>query len=129
MPFIVYILYTEKYNKHYTGFTSDIENRLLSHNVLGKGWTAKYRPWKLIFSKEFNTKKDAMEYEKWLKTGVGRDFIKTKTYLYLHYLSSAHNPFVDLVFILRCFLDHQFWAISAETHKIYVTIVNDLSYL
>ena len=49
----------------------------MSHNELGKDWTAKYRPWKLIFTKDFDSKKDAIVYEKWLKSGVGRDFIKT----------------------------------------------------
>ena len=49
---------------------------MLSHNYLGKDWTAKYRPWKLIFTKEFELKIDAMKFEKWLKTGAGRDFIK-----------------------------------------------------
>ena len=77
MPFIVYILYSNTAKKHYTGFTSNLEQRLLSHNELGKGWTAKYRPLQLIFTIEFEIKKEAMDYEKWLKTGVGRDFIKT----------------------------------------------------
>ena len=77
MIFTVYILYSNTAKKHYTGFTTNLEQRLISHNELGKGWTSKYRPWQLIFSKEFVTKKEAMEYEKWLKTGVGRDFIKT----------------------------------------------------
>ncbi len=49
---------------------------MLSHNELGNGWTAKYRPWKLIFTKEFEDKAEAMKFEKWLKTGSGRDFIK-----------------------------------------------------
>jgi hypothetical protein len=30
-----------------------------------------------FYFKEFDTKNEAMGYEKWLKTGVGRDFIKT----------------------------------------------------
>jgi putative endonuclease len=51
--------------------------RLESHNKLGNDWTARYRPWKLIFSKDFAEKEEAMVYEKWLKSGVGRDFIKT----------------------------------------------------
>ena len=76
MAFIVYILYSATAKKHYTGFTSNLEQRLLSHNKLGRDWTLKYRPWQLIFTKEFETKKEAMDYEKWLKTGVGRDFIK-----------------------------------------------------
>jgi putative endonuclease len=77
MLYTVYILYSPKHQKHYTGFTSNLDQRLLSHNQLGEGWTAKYRPWQLIFTKEFDTKKEAMDYEKWLKSGAGRDFIKT----------------------------------------------------
>jgi putative endonuclease len=76
MIYTVYILYSEKFNKHYTGYSSNLSQRLLSHNELGHGWTAKYRPWKLIYSKNFNEKSDAMAYEKWLKTGAGREFIK-----------------------------------------------------
>ena len=75
--FFVYILYSEHHGKHYTGFTSDLEQRLISHNKFGKDWTSRYRPWKLIYKKEFENKSLAMEYEKWLKTGAGRDFIKT----------------------------------------------------
>jgi len=76
--YIVYVLYSDTYDKHYTGFTSRLEDRILSHNSLsGKGYTKKYRPWRLIYQKEFNNKTDAMAYEKWLKSGVGRDFIKT----------------------------------------------------
>ena len=75
--FNTYVLYSEKFNKHYTGFTSDLNKRLVSHQELGnKDWTTKYRPWKLIFSKEFTIKSDAIKFEKWLKTGVGREFIK-----------------------------------------------------
>ena len=77
MPFTVYVLFSEHYSKHYTGFTSDLENRLNSHNEFGKDWTARYRPWKLIYSKTFDSKKEALEHEKWLKSGVGRDFIKS----------------------------------------------------
>ena len=77
MNYTVYILFSEKFNKHYTGYTSDLAVRLLSHNEFGHGWTAKYRPWKLIFTKEFENKKEAILFEKWLKSGAGRDFIKT----------------------------------------------------
>ena len=77
MMFIVYILYSQKYKKHYTGFTSNLAGRLKSHNDFGRDWTSKYRPWKLIFSKDFLDKSEAIGYEKWLKSGVGRDFIQT----------------------------------------------------
>jgi len=77
MKYIVYILFSPDFQKHYTGYTSSLEQRLLSHNKFGHGWTSRYRPWVLIYSKEFENKNAAMVYEKWLKTGVGREFIKT----------------------------------------------------
>ncbi|MEO7265744.1 MAG: GIY-YIG nuclease family protein [Ferruginibacter sp.] len=77
MIYTVYILYSPQFKKHYTGFSSNMVERILSHNQLGKDWTAKYRPWKIIFTKEFITKSEALIFEKWLKTGIGRDFIKT----------------------------------------------------
>jgi putative endonuclease len=75
--FTVYVLYSDKYDKTYTGFTSNLEQRILSHNKLGKGWTARYRPWRVLYTEEFEDKKQAMKREKELKTGKGRYFIKT----------------------------------------------------
>ena len=77
MNYTTYVLYSDTSDKHYIGFTSDLNQRFLSHNELGKGWTAKYRPWRIIYTKEFQVKSEAMAFEKWLKTGAGRDFIKT----------------------------------------------------
>ena len=76
MIFSVYVLFSEKFEKHYTGYSSNLASRLESHFNSGNDWTAKYRPWKLIYTNEFETKQEAIAYEKWLKTGVGRDFIK-----------------------------------------------------
>jgi putative endonuclease len=80
MMFCVYVLFSPQAHKHYTGFTSNLQERLRSHNQLGSGWTARYRPWKLIYSKDFMTKTEATKYEKWLKSGQGRKFIKTLPY-------------------------------------------------
>jgi putative endonuclease len=77
MEYCVYVLFSASYEKHYTGYTSDLQSRLISHNELGKGWTSKYRPWKLIYLEKFNLKSEAIVREKWLKSGVGRAFIKT----------------------------------------------------
>ncbi|MBD3628651.1 GIY-YIG nuclease family protein [Cyclobacterium sp.] len=75
--FTVYALYSEKYDKIYIGFTSNLQKRLISHNELGKkGWTIKFRPWKVIHTEEFESKKEAMDREKYLKTGIGREFIR-----------------------------------------------------
>ena len=75
--FYTYVLYSEIYDKIYIGFTSDLEKRLLSHNILAaKGWTIKYRPWKLVYTENFEVKDDAMRREKALKTSAGRRFIR-----------------------------------------------------
>jgi len=77
MPYTVYILFSEIHKKQSTGFTSNLKERFKSHNELGNDWTSKYRPWKIIYFKEFEFKEDAMKYESWLKTGIARDFIKS----------------------------------------------------
>ena len=77
MVYTVYVLFSTKFTEHYTGYSSNHEERIKSHNVYGTDWTARHRPWKVIHTKVFDTKAEAMKYEKWLKTGVGRDFIKT----------------------------------------------------
>jgi putative endonuclease len=41
------------------------------------GFTFKYRPWKLIYTEVFQNKSEALKREKWLKTGIGRNLIKT----------------------------------------------------
>ncbi|GAB4208075.1 MAG: hypothetical protein Fur0023_19380 [Bacteroidia bacterium] len=75
--YIVYALYSEKYNKIYIGYTSNLDQRILSHNILSKkGWTRKYRPWEVFYTEEFTSKSEAIVREKYLKSGVGRKFIK-----------------------------------------------------
>ena len=73
--FVVYILSSYRANKLYTGHTSDLISRIRSHNEFGKGWTARYRPWHVIYMEFYATKKEALCREKWLKSGVGREFI------------------------------------------------------
>ena len=77
--FKVYVLYSENYNKIYIGFTTNLEQRLISHNELAtKGYTIKFRPWKLIHQEGFETKGEAMIREKQLKSSKGGDFIWEK---------------------------------------------------
>jgi len=75
--FVVYILYSKKFNKNYTGFTSNLIARYKSHNFFGKkGFTLKFRPWEVVYVEFFYTKSDAVDREKYLKSGVGREFIQ-----------------------------------------------------
>ncbi|MBE8725777.1 GIY-YIG nuclease family protein [Flavobacterium hungaricum] len=75
--FVVYIVYSEKFMKTYTGFSSNLIERFKSHNFLEtKGSTPKFRPWTVIYVEFFNSKTQATKREKYLKTVVGREFIK-----------------------------------------------------
>ena len=75
--FATYVLYSKKFDKIYIGYTSDLEKRLLFHNKLAtKGWTVKFRPWKIIYKEEYETKPEAMKREKQLKSYQGRLFIR-----------------------------------------------------
>jgi putative endonuclease len=74
--YTVYVLFSKKFNKIYIGYTNDLENRIISHNELGKkGWALRFRPWTLVHSEEFNTKAEALLKEKQLKSGKGREWI------------------------------------------------------
>ncbi|WP_027420951.1 GIY-YIG nuclease family protein [Crocinitomix catalasitica] len=75
MEFVVYILYSQKADKIYIGFTSDLISRIYSHNNLQKGHTQKYRPWSVVYVEFYNTKIEAMHREKNLKGGQGRAWI------------------------------------------------------
>ena len=76
MDFTVYVLYSEKYEKIYIGYTSDLEARIKSHNEFAtKGWTIRFRPWKLIYTETFENKTEALERERQLKSARGRVFI------------------------------------------------------
>jgi putative endonuclease len=76
--FTVYVLYSEKYDKIYVGFTSDLEARLKSHNQLSrKGWTVRYRPWEIIYTETYADKQSAMRRERALKSSQGRKFIRS----------------------------------------------------
>ena len=75
--YTTYVLYSEKYDKIYIGYTSNLQQRLLSHNELAtKGWTVKFRPWRLLYFEEYEDKSEAMKRERQLKSYQGRLFIR-----------------------------------------------------
>jgi putative endonuclease len=74
--YIVYALYSKSYDKIYVGYTSNLVQRMLSHNKLStKGYTLKYRPWIVVYTESLDTKKAALIREKQLKSAKGRDFV------------------------------------------------------
>jgi putative endonuclease len=43
--YTVYIIYSEKLDKYYIGFSSNVGERLLKHNRKSKGFSNAGRPW------------------------------------------------------------------------------------
>ena len=74
--YVVYILKSLSSDKHYVGFTENLISRFKSHNELStKGYTIRYRPWEVIHVEIHATKKQAMNREKFLKSGKGREWM------------------------------------------------------
>ena len=76
--FIVYVIRSKVDGRFYVGMTENIENRLSQHNNGMTFSTKGYRPWNLFFFEEFSTRVEARSREKYLKSGVGKEFIKSK---------------------------------------------------
>ena len=75
MEFIVYILYSKKFDKTYVGYTSSLIERFKSHNELAKfGYTVRFRPCEVVYLEVFQTKTQAIVREKCFKSGHGRKF-------------------------------------------------------
>ena len=63
----MYILESEQNGRYYVGISSDPERRLRHHNSTSTGFTARYRPWTLVFTEAFPTKDRALQAEALIK--------------------------------------------------------------
>ncbi len=62
----------------YKGFTDNVTHRVLQHNADDGffSYTKNRGPWKLVYSESFQTTVEALQREKFFKTGKGREFLK-----------------------------------------------------
>jgi len=75
MPFWVYLIVSEE-GDHYTGHTPDLNRRLSEHNS-GMSHATKQGPnWRIVHTEEYSTRGEAMKRERWLKSGIGRQWIE-----------------------------------------------------
>lgn len=74
----VYVIRSEINGFFYVGMSENIDRRLSEHNK-GKVFSTKaYKPWILFFFEEYETRIEARKREKYLKSGVGKEYIKNK---------------------------------------------------
>ena len=61
---------------HYVGSTQDLQARLAKHNAGEVPHISKFKPWRIQTAIAFDSKEKATAFEKYLKTGSGREFAK-----------------------------------------------------
>ena len=75
--FTVYVLQSlVDPQRFYVGFCIDLPARLREHNAGESKHTAKFKPWKAIVSIAFESKTKAEAFERYLKSGSGREFCR-----------------------------------------------------
>src|SRR3974390_3371913 len=77
----VYVLQSLKFpDRYYVGSTSNVAERLRKHNAgLSESQSrhsSMYGPWKVVVQIAFEDKAKALAFEKYLKSGSGRAFLK-----------------------------------------------------
>ena len=73
----VYVLESQKQKRFYIGMCRDMERRLKEHNSGKTKSTKGFRPWHILFIEDYNTRDEARTRELYLKSGIGREYIKT----------------------------------------------------
>src|SRR4051812_46329485 len=74
----VYILESLDSLHFYVGITDDLRARLTKHNAGEVPHTSKYGPWRLKTYVAFSNEKQAVAFEKYLKSASGRAFAKKR---------------------------------------------------
>jgi len=73
-----YVLKSEKNNQFYTGATSNVDKRVKEHNNGLVISTRHKRPLELIYFEACLKRDDAFRREIYLKTGMGKRYIKNR---------------------------------------------------
>jgi putative endonuclease len=75
MAFTVYVIKSKKDGRLYKGLTSNIKRRLAEHNDGKNRSTKGFIPWVLVYERVFLTRVEARTHEKYLKSGIGREYL------------------------------------------------------
>ena len=77
MTFYVYVMKSMKDDGFYVGISKDPDKRLIGHNWGMTKSTKGRRPFELVYAEKVISRQEARRREKYLKSGVGREFIKS----------------------------------------------------
>ena len=76
---MVYVYLLESVHQrqqHYVGITHDLKQRLAMHNEGKSSHTRNFKPWALVAYIGFADEITALAFEKYLKSGSGKTFLK-----------------------------------------------------
>lgn len=73
--YTLYILHSKKLDRYYVGFTNDLARRLSEHNRIKGKYTDIGLPWILVYTESYQTKKEAMAREKYIKSRKSKKYI------------------------------------------------------
>ncbi|MEK7310316.1 MAG: GIY-YIG nuclease family protein [Planctomycetota bacterium] len=76
--FYVYVIRSRKHGRCYTGYTDDLRKRFKEHNNNKVISTKNRGPFELVYYEAWLNKYDAITREKYLKTGMGKRYLKNR---------------------------------------------------
>jgi len=81
--YYVYVLVSKRDKNFYVGYTEDLKSRFEQHSKGLVHSTKDRRPLELVYYETCRDKRDAMHREKYLKTYLGRQFLRNRLKSYL----------------------------------------------
>ena len=76
--FYTYVLRSKRSKKWYTGYTNDLRKRFKEHNLNLSIYTKGRGPFEVIYYEACADEFDAKAREKYLKSGMGKRYIKNR---------------------------------------------------
>ena len=73
--YYTYVLRSIDGKHRYVGHCKNLKSRLNQHNSRNVKATKASRPWKIIHSEKFKIREEAITRERYLKSGVGREWM------------------------------------------------------
>ncbi len=75
--YYVYAIKSVDKNYIYVGLTNNPNRRIAEHNRNKEKTTSFYSPFKTVLIENFDTRMKAREREKYLKSGTGKEYLKS----------------------------------------------------
>ncbi|MBI4692149.1 MAG: GIY-YIG nuclease family protein [Candidatus Terrybacteria bacterium] len=76
--FYAYVIRSKKDGKWYTGSTNNLRKRFNQHNKGKSTWTKGRGPFEIIYYEACLNEEDTRSREKYLKSGMGKRYIKNR---------------------------------------------------